>query len=239
MNEVIITEVEAPPTTENGFSDTQVEETPFSDDKPNVSSNENSEATIRRVLSAYELGKKLRQLRLKKKIALVDLGKHTGLSASMLSQLENGKLVPTLPTLARIAMVFDVGLDHFFADKRRQKMFSVVRANERIKFPEKPDINDPNYFFEVLAFNVQDKSIQAYLAEFPKLEGGAKNHEHAHEGAEFMHVLSGTVAIHFQDEDHVLSTGDSVYFDASEPHSYRGLSGTPARVIVITTPPRP
>src|SRR5262245_40793786 len=61
---------------------------------------EDSQTNIRRVLSHYEIGRKLRTLRLKKKIALVDLGKHTGLSASMLSQLENGKLVPTLPTLA-------------------------------------------------------------------------------------------------------------------------------------------
>jgi transcriptional regulator with XRE-family HTH domain len=41
----------------------------------------------------------------------------------MLSQLENGKMVPTLPTLARIAMVFDVGVDHFFADRRKKAMF--------------------------------------------------------------------------------------------------------------------
>ena len=61
--------------------------------------------TISRVLSAYDLGAKLRQLRMRKKIALTELGKHTGLSASMLSQLENGKLIPTLPTLARVAMV--------------------------------------------------------------------------------------------------------------------------------------
>lgn len=84
--------------------------------------------TVQRVLSSYDLGRKLKQLRMRKKIGLVDLGKHTGLSASMLSQLENGKLIPTLPTLARIAMVFDVGLDHFFADRKRRSLFSVVRA---------------------------------------------------------------------------------------------------------------
>jgi len=78
---------------------------------------ESDPETIQRVLSSYELGRKLRQLRLRKKIALVDLGKHTGLSPSMLSQLENGKMIPTLPSLARIAMVFDVGLEHFFGDK--------------------------------------------------------------------------------------------------------------------------
>src|SRR5579862_8029966 len=87
--------------------------------------------TIHRVLSAYEIGHKLRQLRLRKKIALVDLGKHTGLSASMLSQLETGKMIPTLPTLARISMVFDVGLDYFFDAGKRRKTFTVVRKAER------------------------------------------------------------------------------------------------------------
>src|SRR5208283_5909550 len=111
---------------------------------------ESGPETINRVLSAYDIGRKLRQLRLRKKIALVDLGKHTGLSASMLSQLENGKLIPTLPTLARIAMVFDVGLDHFFSDKRLRKTFSIVRAEERLKFPDRPDSPIPGYFFEVL-----------------------------------------------------------------------------------------
>ena len=100
---------------------------------------ETGEQTVRRVLGSYEIGFKLRQLRLRKKIALVDLGKHTGLSASMLSQLENGKLIPTLPTLARIAMVFDVGLEHFFSDKRLRKTFSIVRAEERLKFPDRSD----------------------------------------------------------------------------------------------------
>ncbi|HBY59965.1 MAG TPA: transcriptional regulator, partial [Solibacterales bacterium] len=95
---------------------------------------ETSEETVRRVLSSYELGRKLRQLRLRKKIALVDLGKHTGLSASMLSQLENGKLIPTLPTLARIAMVFDVGIDHFFSDRKKRSLFSIIRAGERMRF---------------------------------------------------------------------------------------------------------
>jgi mannose-6-phosphate isomerase-like protein (cupin superfamily) len=117
-------------------------------------------------------------------------------------------------------------------------MFSVVRAAERIKFPDTPDAPSPNYFFECLAFNAQDKSIQAYLAEFPQIEP-KHAHEHAHDGAEFLFVLAGTLVIRFQDEDYTLAIGDSVYFDASEPHSYRGMNADGARCIVITTPPRP
>ena len=193
--------------------------------------------TIHRVLSAYELGRKLRQLRLRKKISLVDLGRHTGLSASMLSQLENGKLMPTLPTLARIAMVFDLGLEYFFGNRRGRKTFAVVRAAERLRFPERAGSPKPSYFFECLAFAAQDKGLQAYVAEFPqRREGGTP--EHFHEGAEFLFVLEGSVGIHFQGEDHVLRKGDSVYFDSSEPHAYRGLVKGLSRAVVVTTPPR-
>lgn len=198
---------------------------------------ETSEQTIHRVLSSYELGRKLRQLRLRKKIALVDLGKHTGLSASMLSQLETGKMTPTLPTLARIAMVFDVGLEHFFDDRKRRKMFTVVRAADRINFPERPDLSTPSYFFECLAFSAQGKGMQAYLAQFPPRD--AKDmHEHFHEGSEFMFIVEGSVAVQFQDEERVLEAGDSVYFDSSESHAYRGLTKDGCKALVVTIPPR-
>ncbi|WP_080508150.1 helix-turn-helix domain-containing protein [Bryobacter aggregatus] len=206
--------------------------------EPSLNAAENSESTIRRILSAYDLGNKLRQLRLKKKIALVDLGKHTGLSASMISQLENGKLVPTLPTLARIAMVFDVGLEYFFTEKKRKCLFSIVRAKERMLFPERSDSPTPGYFFECLAFSASEKSLQAYLAEFPSRKTETVT-EHVHEGSEFIHVLAGSVQIRYQEEDHILHAGDSVYFDPTAPHSYRGVAEDEiSRAIVITTPPR-
>jgi transcriptional regulator with XRE-family HTH domain len=198
---------------------------------------ESGEETIRRVLSSYDIGQKLRQLRLRKKIALTDLGKHTGLSASMLSQLENGKLIPTLPTLARIAMVFDVGLDHFFGEKRQHRTFSIVRAEDRLRFPEIPESPVPGYFFEVLSFGAPQKAVSAYLAEFPERQD-REIREHFHEGSEFIYVLDGVLAINYQSEQHILRAGDSVYFDASEMHSYCGQADPPAHAVVVTVPPR-
>lgn len=233
-----ITDPESPVAeNQSGFSGTQITGPEISAGETKLTETENHEKTLRRVLSSYEIGAKIRQLRLRKKIALVDLGKHTGLSASMLSQLENGKLIPTLPTLARIAMVFDVGLEHFFADKRLKRTFSIVRAEERLRFPDRPDSPVPGFYFEVLAFGAADKSISAYLADFPKYSP-REAREHVHEGSELVHVLEGVLGIHYQSEDHLLHAGDSVYFDASEPHSYFGQSDSPARAIVVTTPPR-
>ena len=223
--------------TESRFSDTGKLAKNVMIDKETLRDTENQDETIRHLLANYDLGAKLRQLRLRKKIALVDLGKHTGLSASMLSQLENGKLVPTLPTLARIAMVFDVGLEHFFADQRSRRIFSIVRADERLRFPDRADSPTPGYFFEVLTYGATEKSMSAYLAEFP-IHDPKETRPHFHSGAEFIYVLSGQLAINYLLEDHLLAPGDSVYFDASEPHSYTGKSEEGTKAIVVTSQPR-
>jgi transcriptional regulator with XRE-family HTH domain len=227
------------PESKRRFSATEMPGITLSGDNTNLTPTEyeSSEQTIHRVLSSYEIGRKLRQLRLRKKIALVDLGKHTGLSASMLSQLETGKMVPTLPTLARIAMVFDVGLEHFFDDRKRRKSFNVIRSGDRIRFPERPDIPMPSYFFECLAYSAHGKGLQAYLAFFPPREM-KDAHEHFHEGAEFIFVMEGTLSVLFHEEEQVLEAGDSVYFDSSETHAYRGLGEQGCRALVVTTTPR-
>lgn len=191
--------------------------------------------TINRALAAYDLGAKLRRLRLRKKIALTELGKHTGLSASMLSQLETGKLIPTLPTLARIAMVFDVGLDYFFGTRRKAGLFELVRKGERMQFPSEADSPRPTFLFEVLAYKATNKAMEAYLAEFPRREK-REAQPHTHAGAELLYVMEGRLEVTYQDDFFVLEAGDAAYFDASEPHSYRGLSRAAAKALVVSTP---
>src|ERR1700689_4924665 len=94
--------------------------------------------TISEALGRYSIGEKLRSMRLRKSMGLVELGKQTGLSAALLSKLERGKLFPTLPTLLRIAMVFGVGLDYFFTDERKRRVVGVVRREGGVRFPEGP-----------------------------------------------------------------------------------------------------
>ena len=82
--------------------------------------------TLTEGLQQYRIGPKIRSLRLKKKLGLVQLGEHTGLSPAMLSKIERGQLFPTLPTLLRIALVFGIGLEHFFVEDERPSV-AVIR----------------------------------------------------------------------------------------------------------------
>lgn len=192
--------------------------------------------TITTGLGKYAIGSKLRRLRLKKSMGLLELSKHTGLSPGLLSKLERDVMHPTLPTLLRIAMVFSVGLEYFF-DVEPKPVFEIVRRKDRVRLPESPDAARVAYYFESLDFPVSGPALNSYLAEFEPLEADqVRLHEHA--GVEFIYVLSGRLELRAGDAAHELAEGDSVYFDSAAAHGYRRLGARSTRALVVTLAPR-
>lgn len=187
-------------------------------------------------LKEYGIGAKIRLLRQRKKLGLVQLGEHTGLSAAMLSKIERGQLFPTLPTLLRIALVFGVGLEHFFAADEGPKA-TVVRKKDRLRLPDKPGRKLPSYFFESLDFPVSDRKLEAYYAEFPA--GAEPSEPHRHDGPEIIYVTKGQLGVNVDGREHTLEEGDAMCLESQVPHSYGcvGQSTSAAMVVVATDSP--
>jgi len=188
--------------------------------------------TISAGLEKYGIGGKLRRLRLRKSMGLVELGKHTGLSPAMLSKLERDVMHPTLPTLLRIALVFSVGLDYFFTAEPKP-VLEIVRKSERLRFPDSPDAAAVAYYFESLDFPVPRRVVNSYFAEFEAIEA-ADNRFHEHAGVELLYVISGRLELHTKEGKYPLSEGDAVYFDSSVPHCYRRIGARRATALVVT-----
>ena len=189
--------------------------------------------TLQDGLHDYQIGAKVRALRLKKKIGLVDLGKHTGLSPALLSKIERGRLFPTLPTLLRIALVFGVGLEYFFAGARDQPLIAVTRKSERVELPERPGAREAAYRFASLDYPATERRFNCYRAEFSSVAPD-KLRLHDHPGVEFIYVMQGTLSVHINGEEHALETGDAMYFDATLPHAYRRSGGRVCSAVVVT-----
>lgn len=190
--------------------------------------------SLREGLDAYAIGAKLRGLRLDKKMGLVELGRHTGLSPAMLSKIERGRLFPTLPTLLRIALVFGVGLDYFFMGAREKPVVGVVRRRERLRFPDRQDAKEPAFHFESLDFAAVERRLNAYLADFPATSLD-KLRPHQHPGGEFIFVLRGTLSVHIDGAEHCLEAEDAMYFDSSVPHAYRRVGVRSCHAVVVTS----
>src|SRR4249920_1709825 len=149
-------------------------------------------ATLEEGLKDYAIGAKIRALRLKKKMGLVELGQHSGLSPALLSKLERGRL---FPTLLRIALVFSVGLDYFFAGAREKPLVAVLRKAERVQLPERQDGKEMSYRFESLDYPATERRFNSYYAEFlPMARDRVRLHTHA--GVEFIYTLKGRLNVH-------------------------------------------
>ncbi len=193
------------------------------------------------VIAEKRIGERIKHLRLKKSMGLVELGRHTGLSASFLSQLETGRVVPTLRNLARIAMVFSKDLSYFF-EPEPQSLFRVHRGKERVRLPQ-TGVDDPSYFFESLGYLVPDRQLDPYFAEFlpakssPPAQASHATREprsHQHFGCEFLYMLSGSLTIRHGATIHRVEQGDAIYFDAATTHSYECSGPDSATALIVT-----
>jgi transcriptional regulator with XRE-family HTH domain len=188
--------------------------------------------TAERFIAEKRIGERIRRLRLKKSMGLVELGKHTGLSASFLSQLETGRVVPTLRNLARIAMVFSKDLSYFF-ETEPTAMFRIHRQKDRVRLPQ-TGVEPPTYFFESLGYMVPDRHMDPYFAEFVPMARTPEPKAHMHPGFEFLYVLEGELELRHGDQNCTLDPGDAVYFDSGTPHSYQCAGKASTRVIIVT-----
>jgi transcriptional regulator with XRE-family HTH domain len=180
------------------------------------------------------IGERIRYLRQRKGMGLVELGRHTGLSASFLSQLETGRVIPTLRNLARIALVFSRDMSFFF-EPEQEELFRIVRHGERPRLPQS-GADVPSYFFESLGAVPNGSQIVPYIAEFLPADGKKPQHQHQHAGAEFLYVLSGTLQVTHGDRTETFATGDALYFHSSTTHSYQRLGDDPCTAIVLAIP---
>jgi mannose-6-phosphate isomerase-like protein (cupin superfamily) len=166
-------------------------------------------------------------------MGLVELGRRSGLSASFLSQLETGRVVPTLRNLARIAMVFSKDLSFFF-EMEPCAIFRIHRRKDRVRMPQ-TGVESPSYYFESLGYLVPDRDMDPYFSEFLPLEKGQEAAKpHMHPGFEFLYLMEGELALRHGSQESLLAVGDAAYFDASTPHSYRCVSRKPAAAVIVT-----
>ena len=183
------------------------------------------------LLSAAQLGQRIKRLRLKRSMGLVELGRLTGLSASFLSQLETGRVVPTLRNLARIALVFNKDLSWFF-ESAGHSVFRIQRRRDRVRLPVGSP--DPDYITESFGLLVPEGGLRPCIAEF--LPGGHRSafHPERYPGVEMVYILNGSLELRRKGEPHLLEVRDICYISGDTPRSYRSAGDDPARVLIIS-----
>jgi transcriptional regulator with XRE-family HTH domain len=183
------------------------------------------------LLAGAHLGQRIKRLRLKRSMGLVELGRQTGLSASFLSQLETGRVVPTLRNLARIALVFNKDLSWFF-ESPPHSVFRIQRRRDRVRLSMGSP--EPDYIAESLGILVPEGGLRPCLAEFLAGSDRSPFHPELYSGVEMAFVLHGSVELRRKGELHILSPGDVCYISGETPRTYRCSGDNPARALIIS-----
>jgi transcriptional regulator with XRE-family HTH domain len=191
------------------------------------------ESGVEASIKGKAIGQKMRRLRLKHSMGLVELGRRTGLSASFLSQLETGRVVPTLRNLARISMVFGKELSYFFAEEK-VPAFRISKAKDRTRVPlgEK---GSPFLILESLSVLVPDRTVVPSVADFLPGIAGVLNPKKI-QGLEFVYVIQGRLTLSSEAGKQLLQTSDNVWIDGSIERQYECHGNALARALIVTFP---
>lgn len=182
------------------------------------------------LLAHAHLGKRIKQLRLKRSMGLVELGRRTGLSASFLSQLETGRVVPTLRNLARLSLVFDKDLSHFFETTDR-RVFRIQRRRDRVRLPHGG--SEPDYISESFGILIPEGGLRPCLAEFQPGQEIKSFVPRMYAGTEMVYVLSGSIQVERKGQTHVLGSRDVMYISGETPRAYHCSGEEPAKALII------
>lgn len=181
-----------------------------------VPSNEEVAETVRGVLAG--VGERLRGLRLERGLTLAELAAATGISVSTLSRLESGGRRPTLELLLPLALLYQVPLD------------TLVGA---------PPVGDPRVRLE------PEPRGDLTMIPLTRLPGGLRAHKvivpesraepslKAHEGFEWIYVLSGRLRVVLADHDFILRSGQAAEFDTHVPHWFGSAGQGPVEALSL------
>jgi transcriptional regulator with XRE-family HTH domain len=188
--------------------------------------------SVKEEVLALNIGPKIKRLRKDRQFTLQDLSNKTGLSKPLLSQVENGLVIPPLPTLLKISNALRVPLTHFITDDEERIL--VVRRKEINAAPKRyVEGRDPNnYNYASLVKGKTNKKMEPLYVEFSQMAKG-KVVPMSHHGEEFIHVLEGQLEVNYEDTVVVLDAGDSLYLDGRIPHSYRSLTKKRTKALMV------
>ncbi|MCL2578429.1 MAG: cupin domain-containing protein [Oscillospiraceae bacterium] len=207
------------------------------------------------------LGAKIRRLRTEHGYKISDLAEMTGLTSSMISQLERGLISPSIATLKKVCGAMQIPISYLFEEAQTDGRTAgeptnpILGAVSQIDFDAYLKLFPPANLMGVSPvvhksnrkFLSPGKGIRFYLLN-PNLSGpiefiyneydpGASTGRYSHPGSECGLMLSGALTVEVNDQVYLLEEGDSITFNSSDPHLKRNDSDRMCTCVWANVPP--
>lgn len=162
------------------------------------------------------IAKNIKEARENKKLTLDAAAKLTGVSRSMLAQIEKGDVNPTISVLWKIANAYKVSFTSLTENK--SEIVSIIRQKDM-----EPLTEDGGRYLNYPIFAFNEKTLFETYRIIIEQGGSLLAEPHLKGSEEYITVFAGQVKVTVDDEHFQLSKGDSIRFCADLPHAYRNI----------------
>jgi transcriptional regulator with XRE-family HTH domain len=184
---------------------------------------------------AEAIGTQVRNLRRKLDLTGAELADQAGLSAGMLSKIENGAVSASIDSLEALARALNVPLTTFFASYEEQRDCSHVRAGQGVTIERRG--TKAGHQYQLLGHSISGEVVvEPYLITLTEEAKPYTMFQHA--GVEFIYMLTGKVLYRHADKAYPLTAGDALFFDAAALHGPEELTKLPMTYLSIIIYPR-
>lgn len=184
---------------------------------------------ITRSLEA-NIGYEVRRLRKDLDLTVAELGAAAGISAGMLSKIENGTISPSLGTLDALAKALNVSVRDLFTETEERRDCSFVRAGKGVRIERRG--TKAGHLYDLLGHSLAGEVVvEPYLITLKK--DAAPYTRFRHTGVEFIYMLSGKVRYRHADKTYMLQPGDALLFDSAARHGPEELTEAPMQYLSI------
>ena len=175
-----------------------------------------------------QIGKKIKQLRLKKGLTQEELGERTDLSKGFISQLERDINSPSIETLFAILNVLGSKPKDFFDDEHVRTKVVYTREEQTLYEDE-----EKNYKLRWLISESNENEMEPVHISLG--ENGQFKEFEPSLSQTFIYVLQGKVRLTLGKQHYDAKKGESIYFEASDTHLLENASEEEAQVIYVAT----
>ncbi len=176
--------------------------------------------------SVPKVGRRIRAIREQHKLSLRALAEQCRLSVNAISLIERGENSPTVSSLHALATALGVRIADFFEETQEEASVVLVRREQRLGTQEH------GCLMESLGLGLQNQQIEPFLVTIAPADGEISE-PILHPGQEFVYCLEGEVHYRVGVQTYTLRAGDSLMFDATQPHGFWNMGTVPARMVLV------
>jgi transcriptional regulator with XRE-family HTH domain len=175
--------------------------------------------------AAPAVGRRIRDLRRRRGLTQRALAQICDLSANAIGLIERGESSPSVSTLHRLALALEAPITEFFTETEEQTVVLTKKS-------QRSETHRDQIQMENLAEGLSDQCMEPFLVTLQPGAGTGADPV-VHLGEEFVFCLEGEIEYRVAGQVYQLEAGDSLMFQANQPHCWCNFTKEPARLLLI------